>query len=88
MDKIIGGLGGILFSGYAAWWGYVLVARPDIAEKWRKTRPQWVQRLMLVKKLPRFIEGLAGIVMLIFSLIFFLASCALLIQGLAQVAGR
>jgi len=61
---------GILGSGYMGWWGYILIARPDLVERWRKAQPQWTQKLMsLSPPLPRFVEILWGI-LLFFSLVF------------------
>jgi len=77
----------LLGFAYMGWWGYMLITRPDLVEKWRNARPRWVQRLMLIKKLPRFIEFLVGMMLMSFSLIFLLFVCFLLIRSLLRIGG-
>jgi hypothetical protein len=77
---------GILGSGYMGWWGYILIARPDLVERWRKAQPQWTQKLMsLSPPLPRFVEILWGIILLFFSLVFLVGFCFLLIRSVVRI---
>lgn len=93
MDTGLGRLGeilllvyGLFISTYIGWWGYILIAgRYDLIEKWWQTQPQWARKLVLVKKLPRFVEVLFGIVLLTSSLISLASICVLLIRNLSQI---
>lgn len=79
---------GLLFSVYTGWWGYILIAgRYDLIEKWWQVQPQWTRKLVLIRKLPRFVEVLYGVILLIFAIIFFVIFCALFIKTLLQIGG-
>jgi len=79
-------IGGLFLSANIGWWGYILIAgRYDLIEKWWQAQPQWARKLVLIKKLPRFVEILFGIILLASSLIFFAGFCLLLIRNFSQI---